>query len=341
LLGVDDEGNGLPEGRRFEYRAGRELELAEGRPFHGRKFEAVLGSVVAAEAGLKVGDVIQITHGRDAARGHEHFEGWEIVGILAPTRTSFDSVVWTPLAPSIAMADHTEGLKDRARLIEEGVAPAELELQWPEVIARGGEKHEGYVFEPATGVVYPTLAPRLWRVSAIFASTPSGFANSQVTFAIDNRPEAMAANPATEMRIFFERFLEGPTQLLLLVTVLVTIVAAVSILVSIYNSVSARRREIAILRSLGATRARVLALICLEAAVIGLAGGLLGWLGGHGLAAIASEVLRQRLGEGISWWTIGQSEALYVGGVVELSLLAGLVPALKAYKTPVAQNLSE
>jgi putative ABC transport system permease protein len=306
LLGYDEEGDQpLPEGQRFEYRAGRELLLAQGRPFHGQKFEAVIGSRVAEITKLKVGDVIQITHGRDAARGHEHEEGWEIVGILAPTHTSFDSVLVTPMAPSIALAEHTEGLKDRARLLEQGVDPSQLEETWPQVEAGGGQRREGYVFDPATELVYPTLPQRFWRASAIFVNTPSGFARERVMFDIDNRPEAMAASPANEMRVFFERFLEGPTQLLLMVTVLVSVVAAVSILVSIYNSVSARRREIAILRSLGATRTRVLTLICLEAGLIGAAGAVLGWIGGHGLAAVASEVLRRRLGEGIGWWTVG------------------------------------
>jgi putative ABC transport system permease protein len=342
ILGVEEDGQTrLPEGRRFEHRAGRELEIAQGRPFHGRRFEVVLGSHVAAQTGLDVGDEIQITHGRDADRGHEHEEAWMIVGILHPTRTSFDSVVFTPLAPSIALGEHTEGLKDRAELLERGIDPAALEEAWPDVIARGGEKREGYVFEPETGLVYPTLPKRFWRASAIFVNTPSGFARAQLQFDIDNRPEAMAAHPATEMRVFFERFLEGPTQLLLIVTILVTLVAAISILVSIYNSVSARRREIAILRSLGATRARVLSLICLEAGLVGLAGTSSGFLAGHALAAAASEVLRRRLGEGMNWWTAGPWEIAYLAGVVLLAVLAGLVPALKAYKTPVAQNLAE
>ncbi len=341
LLGFDDDGQRLPEGRRFEHRVGRELEIADGRPFHARKFEVVVGSRVAERTGLEVGQRIQITHGRDSERGHEHGEEWEVVGILAPTNTSFDSALFTSLAPSIAIGEHTEGLKDRAERIARGIDPAQLEQAWPEVIARGGVRHEGYVLDPATGEVYPTLPQEFWRASAIFVNTPSGFARAQLTFDIDNRPEAMAASPADEMRTFFQRFLEGPRQLLLMVTILVTIVAAISILVSIYNSVAARRREIAILRSLGATRARVLALICLEAGFIGLAGAILGWIGGHGLSAVASQVLQQRLGEGINWWSTSGWEMVYLLCVVALAGLAGLVPALKAYKTPVAQNLAE
>src|SRR5690606_31285847 len=108
------------------------------------------------------------------------------------------------------------------------------------------------------------------------------------------------------------------------------------ILVSIYNSVAARTRDIAILRALGATRGRVLTLLCVEALVIGAIGGLLGWIGGHALAAIASQMLERRFGEGIAWYAIGPGEIYFLLGVLVIAGLAGLVPALKAYKTPVA-----
>ena len=198
-----------------------------------------------------------------------------------------------------------------------------------------------YAVDPATGVVTPELPQSQWRVSAIMAATRGGPTGLQAAWRINNRPDAMAVNPAAEMRLFFDRFLAGPSWLLLGVTALVTVVAAVGILVSIYNSVAARRREVAILRSLGATRGRVLAVVTLEATLIGVIGALLGLLLGHLLAAAGSVLLRRYVGEGIDAWSIGGWEILYLVGVVLLAFLAGLVPALKAYQTPVAQNLSE
>jgi putative ABC transport system permease protein len=126
---------------------------------------------------------------------------------------------------------------------------------------------------------------------------------------------------------------------LLLVACLVTIVAAVGILVSIYNSVSARMREIAILRALGATRVRVLLLICVEAGLVGLFGGLLGLLGGHLLAGVGSFYFDRYIGESIHWVRTDPQEWLYLGAVIVVAVLAGLIPALKAYSTPVATNL--
>jgi len=109
--------------------------------------------------------------------------------------------------------------------------------------------------------------------------------------------------------------------------------------VSIYNSVSARTREIAILRALGATRGRILTLICAEAVLIGLAGGLMGLLVGHALGGVASAYLNNTVGQGFSWYTTQLAEWVYLLIVAVISLLAGLVPAMKAYRTPVATNL--
>src|SRR5262249_2830499 len=118
-----------------------------------------------------------------------------------------------------------------------------------------------------------------------------------------------------------------------------TVVAAVGILVSIYNSVSARMREIAILRALGATRGRVLLLICLEAVTIGLVGAAGGLIVAHLLAAAASSVFTRMLGEGINWLAWELIELLYLLAVLVLCLIAGFVPAIKAYRVPVADNL--
>src|ERR1051325_3995225 len=118
------------------------------------------------------------------------------------------------------------------------------------------------------------------------------------------------------------------------------VVGAASIMTTIYNSVSARRREIAILRALGATRRRILTLICLEAVLVGLLGSVLGVLAGHGLAAGGSVYLARLLGEGIRWTSVGMEEWIYVGAVLVVAFMAGLVPALKAYGTPVAAHLA-
>ncbi len=195
-----------------------------------------------------------------------------------------------------------------------------------------------YAINP-DGTIHLDLPKEKWMVSAILVQSRGPFLASSLMYAINNGPDAMAVNPATVMREFFGNFVEPAAKLWLLVAILVTLVASVSILVSIYNSIVARLREIAILRALGATRRRILAQICLEAGLIGAVGAVFGLLLGHLIAAGGSQYLRSLMGEGIRWTRVGGEEALYLVAVTVLAVLAGLVPAMKAYRTPVATNL--
>jgi len=202
-----------------------------------------------------------------------------------------------------------------------------------------GHDHEKNYTLNADGTIELSLPKEDWLISAILVEARGPFQTQSLMYAINNRNEAAAVNPASVMREFFQLFLEPSGKVLLLVSGLVTFVASVSVLVSIYNSVSARMREIAILRALGATRARILTLICVEAGLIGLVGGLLGLVAGHLLGALGSRYMQQAVGEGIDWLHVAPEQWIYLGAVVVLAVMAGLVPALKAYRVPVATNL--
>lgn len=178
------------------------------------------------------------------------------------------------------------------------------------------------------------------ELSAILIKTTGGgFAVLSLKYFIGLIPDVMAINPAEVMVQFFETFFKGSTLILLIISALVVIVATFGIMTTIYNSVAARRKEIAILRALGATRGRILSLICLEATLIGLIGSLLGLVAAHISCAIAAVYIQQHLGQQVDRLVINPMEFVFLGGVVVVSALAGLVPALKVYQTPVASNL--
>ncbi|RPH49209.1 MAG: FtsX-like permease family protein [Planctomycetota bacterium] len=149
----------------------------------------------------------------------------------------------------------------------------------------------------------------------------------------------MAASPAKVMAEFFEKFDWIPL-LLLAVSALVVVMAAVSIFVAIYNSMSERRRPIAIMRALGARRGTVLSIVMLEAAVLALFGALGGLVLGHLLTAVAGGAISARSGVPISALAFHPQELAVVAGVLVLGAVAGILPALKAYRTDIADGLS-
>jgi putative ABC transport system permease protein len=361
LFGVDDEGKPLPPERVIEYRPDKRYTLAKGRVFHPLKFEAVIGADVAKQTGLGIGSTFHATHGNPAPGQIEdvHEEQWEVVGILSPTHTANDGVLFIPLVSFYTIAEHEVGLKAHEALRDAAgqgqpgrpaapTLPGRPKLPLPTTRpaatapdANGGEHHheEDYHLDP-DGTIHLDLPKTAWEVSAVLVKARAEFQASQLMYMINNSPmPVMAVNPASVMREFFDTFLKGSELLLLGLSALVTVVAAVSILVSIYNSVSARKREIAILRALGATRGKVLTLICVEAALVGLVGGLMGLVVGHLLAGAGAVFFERTLGERIDWLQPDLREWVYLGGVVVIAVLAGLVPGLKAYRTPVATNL--
>jgi putative ABC transport system permease protein len=392
MFGYDDEGKRIPDAedtRAFHYRPGKRMDVGQGRMFHPRKFEAVIGSDITKLTGLKLGDKFRPTHGAPAAgqTSHEHDEQWEVVGVLGPTHTSNDRVLFIPLVTTYCIEEHEEGMAIQSGIraaasgaptthpatgspaapprvapkAEKGAAAAEstgdlLSNDAPSTASpaepakhdahEGHEEHEEHYTLNPDGTVEPKLPKDEWLLSAILVKTREIEVNGRrmtnptpLKYNIDATGIATAVMPAQVMSEFFSQILAVPSLIILLVCGLVTVVAAVGILVSIYNSVAARKREIAILRALGATKTKVLTLICVEAGLIGLAGGLLGVLVGHLIGAVGSRYMDELLGQGFNWMLISWEEVAYLAGVVLIAVLAGLVPAMKAYRTPVATNL--
>lgn len=337
---------GKPLGQRvFEYRKDKKLEFAQGRAFHPKKFEAVIGAEVAKQTGLKIGSKFAPQHDAGHGQGEHHHEEFTVVGILKRTYTAQDRGLYIPLITYYAIPEHDKGLRDQAKLLRaaQGLPPEERPATLPTgellaPVATQPAKKVSYR-QNADGTIDIDLPQKDWRITAIYVQNYGGFPMMLLTYQINNLPEAMALSPTMVMAEFTEKFLSNSTQILMVIAFLVIVVAAISILVSIYNSVSNRRREIAVLRALGATQSRIVSLICAEAALIGLVGGIAGIFVGHLLGAVGSAYLRTRVGQGINWVAVSPWELVYLLVVVTLAALAGLVPAMKAYKTDVATNL--
>jgi putative ABC transport system permease protein len=158
---------------------------------------------------------------------------------------------------------------------------------------------------------------------------------------INKRLRTQAASPVKEVSNLLDLFVNPIRNALLSLTVVVCVVSAVSILVSIYNSMNERKRDIAVMRALGARRDVVLIIVLLESMLIACGGGLVGWLAGHGIAAVMSPMVEARTGISVGFLgSITPTELILVPGLIVLATLAGIVPAVVAYQTNVSKYLS-
>ena len=129
-------------------------------------------------------------------------------------------------------------------------------------------------------------------------------------------------------------------RILMLVAIIVALVAAGSVLASIYGSMSARQRDIAILRALGAKRREIFGSVILEAAVIGALGAACGFVVHGVLMAVVGEIVREQTGVAMPVFAWHQVLLWTPLCMVALGALGGVIPAAKAYRVPVAQTLS-
>ena len=173
--------------------------------------------------------------------------------------------------------------------------------------------------------------------------------------------EGRTAQSVKPIRVIYELLdqIVAPIQwLLLAITTMICFVSGLSILVSIYNSMSDRRHEIAVMRALGAGRRAVMGIVLLESIILSVGGGLLGWLFGHALITAAGRAIEDRTGVAISLFDFAppmnlalvlggdpakypaiSSELLLIPFLIVLAVAVGFWPALSAYRTDVAKSL--
>lgn len=124
-----------------------------------------------------------------------------------------------------------------------------------------------------------------------------------------------------------------------LVSYLVAAVATVSVLAGVYNSMNERRREIAILRALGARRSTISASVVLESASISALGVCGGFLVYWVILEVVGGIMRAQTGVLIDPFRFNSVQLWGPAILVGLGALVGLVPACKAYRTDVSENL--
>ncbi|MCI0332042.1 MAG: ABC transporter permease [Planctomycetes bacterium] len=311
-----------PGGRNFKDASG-----LTGEAFRESAFEAVVGSVVAAQSGLKLGDEVHPTHGI-GGKGHKH-EGFKIVGILKPTGTANDRAVFINIEGFYLLEGHASSHDEHDQAAS--TDPTEV-TQEPH--AETVEHHDEHALAP--------LPIEQREVTSILVLCNSPFGPRVLEEFIDraNDPIAQTVAPASEIDALMDRIV-GPVQLILLVmTILIVIVAGISILVSIYNSMSERSHDIAVMRALGASRIAVMAIVLVESILLAVGGGLIGIFVGHALIGVVSPYVVQRTGVALSWFEFDWKELILIPGLVALASLVGFLPALAAYRTDVAKSLA-
>ncbi|MDM0083184.1 ABC transporter permease [Variovorax sp. J31P179] len=295
---------------RFRYGNRQPLRLREGKPF-AELFDAVVGAEVADSLGYRVGQQITLAHGSGELDVSDHADKpFTVVGVLARTGTPVDRTVHIGLEAMEA-----------------------IHLEWV-----GGAPMPGLKI-PAEQVRKFDLTPK--TVTAVLV----GLKNRAAVFAVQRWVSTyggeplMAILPGVALDELWRVVGVGENALLLM-SALVALVSLAGLVSVVMAGLNERRRELAVLRAVGASLRHVLALLALEGALVTLLGVLLGVVATVLGVACLSPWLQSHFGLALRLTEPTQNEWLLLASVLAAGWLASLLPGIRAYRLSLADGLS-
>ncbi len=362
----------------YRYRNNGRVTLATGRLAYADS-EVVIGADVARQLRYTVGSPVVVTHGMvDIGTSGHDAHPFRVVGVLARTFTPIDRSLYVTLdglaamheeegePPAVAapVAPPTPPARRGAPPAPPAGTPAAMPGAEPPpgtpLVMPGATPPPGTPLvmpgaEPPAPPVVPAPAPARARapvasqpeppegspVSAFFVGTKNRFEALmlQREMNTDRTEPLTAVIPGAALGDLWQNI--GAAEVgLRVVALLAVAIGLMGMLVALYTSLEARRREMAILRAVGAGPRTIVALLVLESTLLAALGCVAGVALTYAGLALLQGPLEQRTGIHLALRALGATEWRYLALVLGAGALIGVIPARKAYRTSLADGLS-
>lgn len=320
------------------------LQMAEGRVFE-QPLDVVAGATAAKRLGLKVGDTFRSIHGLDDNPDLEHgdSEPFRVSGILAPSGTVADQLLLCPTEGVWAVhGDHDHGTAEATAGDPDQAVHDHGDHDHGDHAGHDHADHDHS--EPATGesAAEETAMPEDDReiTSLLVRFKMRNHLTLNMPRSINENTDLQAASPAIELNRLYDMLGAGAALLRALAWIILG-VSGLSIFVSLYNAMKARRYELALMRVMGSSPGNLFRLVVLEGFLTALLGAVLGLLLAHGGIALAGQVLEQEWRHGFDPWVFLPEEGIVFAGTLLFGMLAALIPALQARRVDIGRTLTE
>jgi putative ABC transport system permease protein len=352
--------------------------FAEGRPFE-RSFEAVVGGLVAREANLSLGSQFTGTHGLGAGE-HEDFPYTvvgilEIAGtpndraIFVNLESVWEvhhdegdddhadeferplsaeqlgeghwGVTWREAATNLPqlMERVTEG--DRFTIFRRGAAIVDVVASGEDLHEdheHGHEDHEHGHEGHAHG--HGHFGDHQAQITAILIDLNTAGSRFRFRDIVNRYLRAQAVDPTYQIGRLYNQVLGTLKTVLLSIGYLVVVISSISILIGLYLSILQRRRDLAIMRALGASAPEIFGAVLLEAFWVTVLGIFSGWILGKMVVAAVGVYLGREYGLAVTGLSTSAEEWTAFAVVAMVGLLAGILPGIQAYRTHIARDLA-
>ncbi len=296
----------------YRYRRNQPLEFSSGQRFDDL-FEAVIGHKVARELGYQEGSQIVVAHGAGrVSLGADHGDKpFRVSGILKPTGTPVDRTVY-------------------------------LKMQAIEAIHVGWERGSaprGTDIRSAQQVRQLDLAPK--SATALYV----GLKSRMMTFSLQRwvntySQEAISAILPGVAFAQLWKILGNVELALLAISAMVVVTALLGMVTSVLGSLNERRREMAILRSVGARPAHIFGLLISEAAALVVTGICLGIIVSFSILYFGRSMIEEQMGLALELKLATALEAKLLLAIFVGGMIASIVPAMRAYQLSLSDGLT-
>lgn len=307
-------------GTTHEYCSLYHLALAHGK-WWDHELETTIGVNVAEGLKLKVGDMFQSTHGlAEGGSGHED-QKFVVKGILQRTNTVADNLILTSVETVWHVHEHAT------------TAPAEHE--------EDGHEHAEHDSSFVASRLIPTheAGDSTKEVTSLLIQYRSPMAAIQLPRMINGESKLQAASPAFETARLFSILGVGVDILTGFAYILIFI-SALSVFIALYNSLKERRYDLAIMRSMGASKAKLFVNVLLEGVALTFLGSVFGLLLGHGVLVILGSAVEETRKAGVTGIVFYSAEWIILAGSLLLGVVCALIPAFQAYRTDISKVLA-
>lgn len=322
-----------------------ETKVQQGKLFD-KDYEVVVGTDVARKQHLKIGDQIHSSHGLSKG-GHSHDDQpFTVVGILAYNNNITDNLILTSLSSvwdvhGIAHDDHDHELTPAEAQAKEDLeetknAHLHHHGEAEEDEQRDEDQHEPNMIVKSIGA--DMIHSSGLEITALLVQYRSPAAIAVLPKYIAQNTQMQAASPAIESTRLFSLLGVGIDSLKILAYIIMAI-AGLSVFISLYNALKQRKYDLAIMRTLGASKLKLFTLVIFEGMVITIIGGFLGLIFAH-IALYYISLQTSQSADFIHAFKLNPVELIFVLLACIIGIISALIPAIKAYKTTISHILS-
>ena len=269
--------------------------------FWSKDLEATIGSSVAREANLKVGDKFFGAHGlSDNGDTHKN-NAYVVKGILKQQNNVTDNLILTNIGSVYKMHaakdEHEENHEESGHEIDNKEITSIL-IQYR---------------SPMSVVIFPRM--------------------------VNQSTNMQAASPAMESARLFSLIGVG-IDTLKWFALLIMAISALSVFISLYNSMKEKKYDLAIMRCLGASKLKLFFLVMLEGLLITIVGAVIGLLIGHFALEIIGKYQESSQAKLTGFYFVTEELYLLLAGLL-IGIVASIIPALQTYRVDIAKTLSK